>query len=229
MAVRYPRIIVGIIFSVVSCWIAPGFGQEGWPQAPELRAQAWVNTVQVPEELTLARLKGHVVVLVFFVVDDSNSIAALDQARQLWDASRFQGVTIIGVHSPPEGWNPRLSRDPVPAPQTAAEGSRGQDRVRLQLMQEHQRRLGHVQHFADRRRIPFPILVDHDRALWDRYRNIAYPTCHVIDHEGVLRATSVGTRSYQQLSSQVAALVSDQARAQADQARKAAQGPPVPP
>lgn len=208
-----------MVISVMMLAGAPSFGQEGRSPAPELRGQGWVNTLRAPEQLRLTALQGQVVVLLFFVANDTNSAIALDQGRQLWAAYQDRGLEVLGVHSPPEGWNPRIPPDSLAAI-TAMLDPRA-DSVTHQVRLELQRRLAVVQDFVTRRRVPFPILADHDRALWDRYRNQAYPTFQVIDPDGILRGTFIGTQAYQALSQQVDTLLSAHARAQAEQARRA--------
>lgn len=213
MAGRRLLFIAWMLISLGSGSVASVFGQTVRPQAPELRVQACLNTAQLPEQLTLATLKGHVVVLVFFLADEQepNSPAALDQACQLWNAYHERGLVVLGVHSPPPDWllqrivRPDASVLPLSWPQRA---------------------VGAVQALIDQHRVSFPILLDHDRYVWDRYRNSAYPTFQMISADGTLQVTVVGTQGYQALSRQVDIFLRDQARAQADQARNAAAGPP---
>lgn len=68
------------------------------PQAPEITGGgSWLNTDQ---PLTLAELRGRVVLIDFWTYSCINCIRTLPYLRQ-WDQTyRDQGLTIIGVHSP---------------------------------------------------------------------------------------------------------------------------------
>ena len=65
-------------------------------QAPELNVSAWYNT----EPLTLASLRGKVVVIDFWTYSCINCLRALPHMRQIWDRYKGNGLVLIGVHSP---------------------------------------------------------------------------------------------------------------------------------
>ena len=66
-------------------------------QAPELAVQTWFNT---DRPLTLAALRGRVVVLVAFQVLCPNSIAcAVPQARRIHETFEPGDVAVIGLHA----------------------------------------------------------------------------------------------------------------------------------
>lgn len=218
---RYPLRIIGFLI-IGKLFSFPTLeAQERHPTAPELRGQGWVNTALSSETSTLEKLQGHVVVLVFFERNDEHSTSALKQARRLRNAYRYRGIKIVGVHSPPEGWKPGPVLDPIPE----VDGILSAHPVLRQLHKEQKRRKDTVQRFAVGHGLPFPILLDHDRALRRRYRAIVSPTFYVIDHNGLVRATYVGTKSYQALSRKVDELLT--ARGRIKQARRReAIGPP---
>jgi AhpC/TSA family protein len=65
--------------------------------APELLVQAWFNT---DRPLTLAALRGRVVVLAAFQVLCPNSIASgIPQARRIYETFAPDDVTVIGMHT----------------------------------------------------------------------------------------------------------------------------------
>ena len=65
--------------------------------APELLVQAWFNT---DRPLTLAALRGRVVVLAAFQVLCPNSIASgIPQARRIYETFAPDDVTVIGIHT----------------------------------------------------------------------------------------------------------------------------------
>ncbi|MBI4552282.1 MAG: hypothetical protein HY710_08470 [Candidatus Latescibacteria bacterium] len=231
MTTRHRVVLLGLLARLVSLPVHSGSAQEAGVQAPELRAQDWLNTTEPPDQLRLSRLTGHVIVLVFFMAHDPMSTVALEHARQLWEVYRHRKLRVFGVHSPPDGWKPRTPPRPAQGLDTMGDDDPGESgrRVDREVRNEHRRRLRAVESFISELRLPVPVLVDHDRALWDRFRNLAYPTFQVIDHHGLLRATYTGTRAYSQLSRQVDGLLQELAQAQDDQAQKAAAGPPVRP
>jgi thiol-disulfide isomerase/thioredoxin len=67
------------------------------PQAPELAGGgAWVNS----EPLTLAALRGRVVLIDFWTYGCINCRNTLPALRGWWNKYRDQGLVIIGVHTP---------------------------------------------------------------------------------------------------------------------------------
>ncbi|MFI1865667.1 NHL domain-containing thioredoxin family protein [Streptomyces jumonjinensis] len=66
-------------------------------RAPELRGRAWLNTGG--EDLTLAGLRGRIVILDFWTFCCVNCLHVLDELRELEEKHR-DTVVIIGVHSP---------------------------------------------------------------------------------------------------------------------------------
>src|SRR5580692_2361191 len=65
--------------------------------APELLVERWFNTDQ---PLTLAGLRGRVVVIAAFQVLCPNSIACgVPQARKIYETFAPSDVTVIGVHT----------------------------------------------------------------------------------------------------------------------------------
>jgi peroxiredoxin len=66
-------------------------------QAPELSVQTWFNTER---PLSLAALRGRVVVLVAFQVLCPNSIAwGVPQARRIYETFEPSDVAVIGLHA----------------------------------------------------------------------------------------------------------------------------------
>ena len=66
-------------------------------QAPELTVQTWFNT---DRPLSLAALRGRVVVLVAFQVLCPNSVAgAIPQARRIHETFEPNDVAVIGLHA----------------------------------------------------------------------------------------------------------------------------------
>ena len=82
------------------CRTAYGARQFMTPQtncAPELLVQTWFNT---DRPLTLAGLRGRVVVLAAFQVLCPNSVASgVPQARRIYETFAPDDVTVIGMHT----------------------------------------------------------------------------------------------------------------------------------
>jgi thiol-disulfide isomerase/thioredoxin len=79
---------------------APGGGEgvlEDYGRAPELRGiNAWLNS----EPLTLAGLRGRVVLIDFWTYSCINCLRTLPHLREWHDRYEAAGLTIVGVHSP---------------------------------------------------------------------------------------------------------------------------------
>ena len=65
-------------------------------QAPELIVSAWYNS----PPLTLASIRGKVVVIDFWTYSCINCLRTLPHMKQLWGRYKDQGLVLIGVHSP---------------------------------------------------------------------------------------------------------------------------------
>jgi thiol-disulfide isomerase/thioredoxin len=65
-------------------------------QAPELDVSAWYNS----SPLTLASLRGKVVVIDFWTYSCINCLRTLPHMKQIWDRYKNLGLVLIGVHSP---------------------------------------------------------------------------------------------------------------------------------
>lgn len=203
--------------------------------APELRAQGWVNLPPGQNDIKLAGLRGDVVVLLFFVAEEENSMLALDQAARLLDAYPHSYFKVIGVHSPPGDWRSagRKGR-PIDEPDSVAmdrerpgmrvrarpdapghrrrERLAAEDRGRRSLKAHvrdiwRRKHLAPLEELAVTRQVPFPVLVDHDRYVYTRYRVLAYPTFQLIRADGAPGPRFVGSRAYQGVSRAVDALL----------------------
>ena len=67
--------------------------------AAEIRNEVWLNTDD-NQPLTLADLRGQVVLLEFWTFDCINCIHVLPHIRTWYDTYGDQGLTVIGVHYP---------------------------------------------------------------------------------------------------------------------------------
>ena len=75
----------------------PGLDLRDLGQAPELAGTTdWINS----EPLTLASLRGKVVIVDFWTFECYNCVNTLPYVRDLYDKYHSQGLEIIGVHTP---------------------------------------------------------------------------------------------------------------------------------
>lgn len=75
----------------------PGLDLQDLGQAPELMGTTdWINS----EPLTLASLRGKVVIVNFWTFECYNCVNTLPYVRDLYDKYHSQGLEIIGVHTP---------------------------------------------------------------------------------------------------------------------------------
>jgi cytochrome c biogenesis protein CcdA/thiol-disulfide isomerase/thioredoxin len=75
----------------------PGLDLRDLGQAPELTGTTdWINS----EPLTLASLRGKVVIIDFWTFECYNCVNTLPYVRDLYDKYHSQGLEIIGVHTP---------------------------------------------------------------------------------------------------------------------------------
>jgi thiol-disulfide isomerase/thioredoxin len=127
--------------------------------APEWHNQSWLNT---DKPITLASLRGRVVMLNFWVFTCYNctntvpSLVTFD--RQFRDA----GLTLIGIHTPE-------------FPPYAGEHDRG-----------------NVAKALAKYDIAYPNAQDNDRKTWDLYRIRFWPSFVLIDKKGRIRYSGAG-------------------------------------
>jgi hypothetical protein len=170
----------------------------------------------------LHRMGDSLALLVFFRMEDPLAIKALKQAKKLWRAYRGRGLKVFGVHSPPRGWHaarpPREEHiDTGPHPlegQSSTPGIRSEPVQHLngrplrQLgVNNEVARLRTRKQYADpmtslttRHGIPFPIMLDHDNAIWRRYGLISYPAFLHIQSDGKPVSGLTGAIPYSELS-----------------------------
>jgi thiol-disulfide isomerase/thioredoxin len=73
---------------------------EGKP-APPLQVEGWVNTDGKP--LTLANLKGKVVVLDFWGVWCGPCLAAMPHLKELYEKHKAEGLVVVSIHTSGRG------------------------------------------------------------------------------------------------------------------------------
>lgn len=127
--------------------------------APAWRNASWLNT---EGPMSLASLKGRVVLLNFWVFTCYNCTNTLPSLRMLDAQYRTRGLSIVGIHTPE-------------FPPYAG---------------EHDRR--NVANALAKYQITYPIAQDNDRATWDLYRIQYWPSFVLIDKQGRIRYEGYG-------------------------------------
>lgn len=127
--------------------------------APAWKNASWLNA---PAPVSLASLKGRVVLLNFWVFTCYNCTNTLPSLRTLDAQYRDRGLSIIGIHTPE-------------FPPYA--GEHDKNKVAKALAKYE---------------ITYPIAQDNDRASWDLYRIQYWPSFVLIDKQGRVRYEGYG-------------------------------------
>ena len=127
--------------------------------APVWKNSSWLN---VAGPVSLASLKGRVVLLNFWVFTCYNCTNTLPSLRALDAAYRERGLSIIGIHTPE-------------FPPYAGEHDRG-----------------NVEKALAKYRVTWPVAQDNDRASWDLYHIQYWPSFVLIDKQGRVRYEGYG-------------------------------------
>jgi cytochrome oxidase Cu insertion factor (SCO1/SenC/PrrC family) len=57
--------------------------------------------------------------------------------------------------------------------------------------------------------ISYPVALDNDFAIWNRYRTRYWPTLHLIDKQGVIRYTRIGEGEYAEMEAMIQRLLNE--------------------
>lgn len=142
----------------VSMSTRAGVPDSGRP-APAWKNSSWLNA---PAPVSLASLKGRVVLLNFWVFTCYNCTNTLPSLRTLDAQYRGRGLSIIGIHTPE-------------FPPYAGEHDKN-----------------NVAKALTKYAITYPIAQDNDRASWDLYRIQYWPSFVLIDKQGRVRYEGYG-------------------------------------
>ncbi len=149
--------------------------------APEWKNQSWLNT---SGPITLASLRGRVVLLNFWVYTCINCKRTLPSLVLFDSTYRERGLSIIGIHTPE-------------FPPYAGEHDRG-----------------NVAQALERHGIRYPVAQDNDNATWHLYDIRYWPSFVLIDKHGVIRERGygefhVGDATHQQWAKRIEALLAE--------------------
>ena len=138
--------------------------ERGAPAEPARAAPVWKNSswLNAPAPVSLASLKGRVVLLNFWVFTCYNCTNTLPSLRALDATYRERGLSIIGIHTPE-------------FPPYAGEHDRG-----------------NVEKALAKYRVTWPVAQDNDRASWDLYHIQYWPSFVLIDKQGRVRYEGYG-------------------------------------
>ncbi|MEO7522405.1 MAG: redoxin family protein [Gemmatimonas sp.] len=149
--------------------------------APAWSNKSWLNA---PAPVTLASLKGRVVLLNFWVFTCYNCTNTLPSLKALDAGYREKGLSIIGIHTPE-------------FPPYACEHDRG-----------------NVEKALIKYGITYPIAQDNDNASWNLYRIQYWPSFVLIDKQGKIRYEGygefhVGDRTHLEWERRIQALLAE--------------------
>lgn len=129
------------------------------PAAPAWSNRSWLNAAA---PVSLASLRGQVVLVNFWVFTCGNCTRSLPSLRAFYKAFHADGLEIVGIHTPE-------------FPPYAGEHDKG-----------------NVQKALGVHDVTWPVAQDNDRATWDLYGVRYWPTFVLIDKQGRIRYTDVG-------------------------------------
>jgi len=75
--------------------------------------------------------------------------------------------------------------------------------------QSFERDPANVERYVRAHEIAYPVAIDGDFAVWDRYRNVAWPALYLIDKHGRVRLVQMGEGGYEAMDRQIAALLQE--------------------
>lgn len=140
--------------------------------APEIQGAPWFNS----QELTLAQLKGNVVLVEFWTHGCYNCRNVEPYIKQWYQRYHSQGLQVIGVHTPEFAY----------------------ERVKE-----------NVQNYLTANHIDYPVVMDNDYAIWDRFHNRYWPAVYLIDKSGQLRYLKIGEGDYAATEQQIQLLLKE--------------------
>lgn len=142
--------------------------------APEISGQGWLNS----KPLTLARLRGKVVLVEFWTFGCYNCRNIEPYIKSWHQRYADQGLVVVAVHAPEFGY------ERVPA---------------------------NVQRYVRERGIGYPIVIDNDFTIWNRYKNRYWPALYLVDKQGVIRHVRIGEGGYAQTEQWIVRLLGESA------------------
>jgi len=168
-----------------------------------LTGATWIALSQVPAEMAAVRADPPPLPRRGFTAPDF-SLETLDGQTIALSDLRGQ-VLLINFWA---SWCPPC-REEMPAIQQVYERYRDQDFVVLAVNLQEQD--AQVTAFTDRLELTFPVLMDRDGSVFDRYRVMALPSTFFVDRAGVIQELAVGgplSRAF--IESQVVSLLAQE-------------------
>ncbi len=182
----------------------------------------WVVSGSRMDETIRPDLTDKVVLLVFFRMGDELAVEALKQAERLWRAFSHRGLVVLGVHIPPKGWHPppayqvlpdrkdkRIRKDDSVKPKYKSKRNRRKPPRGKSYIETlaRDRYLTPLNSLVEQLKLRFPILLDFNQVLWNRYRLVAYPGFEVVSRDGQRTGKFIGTGAYSAMSRQIRRLL----------------------
>lgn len=158
------QLLASVALGTAGVWLSGSAPQTGRVDPAPRPAPSWANASWLNAErpLTLASLRGRVVLLNFWVFTCHNCTNTVPSLREFDEEYRDRGLTVIGIHTPE-------------FPPYA--GEHDQKNVAKALAREG---------------IKYPNAQDNDRATWDLYDIQYWPSFVLIDKKGQIRYDGYG-------------------------------------
>ncbi len=73
----------------------------------------------------------------------------------------------------------------------------------------HEREVGNVKRYMKDHDIRFPVPIDNEFSIWNRYGNRYWPAMYLIDKRGIIRYVKIGEGGYSETERQIQALLEE--------------------
>lgn len=76
-----------------------------------------------------------------------------------------------------------------------------------EFTEEH--KFENVRRYVQAHDITYPVVIDNDFAIWERYGNRDWPTLYIIDKRSIIRAVRIGEGGYSQTERTIQSLLAE--------------------
>lgn len=74
---------------------------------------------------------------------------------------------------------------------------------------DHERKIENVRDYVKKQQIPYPVVIDNDFAIWQRFSNRYWPAMYLVDKTGTIRQRFVGEGNYSFISKKIQELLAE--------------------
>jgi len=75
---------------------------------------------------------------------------------------------------------------------------------------ERERDINNVRDYVNKQNIPYPVVIDNDFAIWQRFSNRYWPAMYLVDKSGTIRHRFVGEGNYSFIAKKIQELLAEQ-------------------